>query len=207
MFVEYEPFNGFEYDISRFEEMDLLDPPSDSAVMFLGSSSVRLWSTLEEDFPEIEVLSRGFGGSKTTDMLHYFDRLFGMARPAAIVYFCGNNDLVRGVSPDSVVTNIGLFLDRVSEELPGTHVYVLSLKASISQIRSLEDVKRTNRILEDRLKRYTNATYVDVIHTMLDGDGQPVEAIFSPDNNHMNREGYHRWTEVLKPVILKHSPG
>lgn len=204
LFIEYEPFNGFEYDISRFEEMDLLDPPSDSAVMFLGSSSIRLWSTLEEDFPEMEVFSRGFGGSKTTDMLHYFDRLFGGARPAAIVYFCGNNDLVRGVSPDSVVTNITLFLDRITEELPEAHVYVLSLKASISQIRTMENVKRTNRILGKRLQDYPNATYVDVIHTMLDEHGQPLPEIFSPDNNHMNRAGYRRWTEVLGPVLKTH---
>ena len=44
-------------------------------VLFTGSSSIRMWSSIQSDFPNYNIVNRGFGGSQTSDLLYYFDQL------------------------------------------------------------------------------------------------------------------------------------
>jgi hypothetical protein len=46
-----EDFAKWEKEISAFEQQDRENPPPKNAIVFVGSSSIRLWSTLAEDFP------------------------------------------------------------------------------------------------------------------------------------------------------------
>ena len=73
--------------------------------MFIGSSSIRRWSTLAEDFPEINVVNRGFGGSKPSDILFFFDKLIPTVQPQNIVFYCGENDIAKGASPEVPANN------------------------------------------------------------------------------------------------------
>src|SRR4051812_12787153 len=58
------PSAKWEKDIRAFEAADRTSPPPKGAVLFIGASSVRRWTTLAEDFPEVKVSNRGFGGSQ-----------------------------------------------------------------------------------------------------------------------------------------------
>src|SRR5262245_66348764 len=53
----------FESEIHAFEAADATDPPPQNGIVFTGSSSIRLWTTLAEDFAPLPVINRGFGGS------------------------------------------------------------------------------------------------------------------------------------------------
>src|SRR3546814_18702372 len=53
----------WQADIAAFEAADRTAPPSRGAVLFIGSSSIRLWKTLAADFPGVNTLNRGFGGA------------------------------------------------------------------------------------------------------------------------------------------------
>ncbi len=202
----YEKLTGlkrFEKAISYFEELDKLNPPADSAVLFIGSSTIRLWTDLAHDFDPIPVIRRGFGGSRTTDILDYYDRIVLPYAPPVIVYFCGNNDLVIGTSPAEVVANIRTFIEKVGNDLPETEIVLLGLKASISQIRTMDQVKETNHLLARLADKYPYVTFIDLVPLMVDQQGNPRSDIFSSDGNHMNKKGYEKWARVIRPEVEK----
>ncbi|MFG0259146.1 MAG: hypothetical protein ACF8LK_02245, partial [Phycisphaerales bacterium JB041] len=87
------PDAWYEREIWAFEAADRADPPEPGRVLFIGSSSFRLWKTLEADMVPVPVLNRGFGGSKTGEVLAVFDRIVVPYAPSVIVYYCGDNDL------------------------------------------------------------------------------------------------------------------
>ena len=57
----------FIKEIEAFEASDRTNRPAPGGLLFVGSSSIRLWKTLAQDFPEHPVINRGFGGSQIID--------------------------------------------------------------------------------------------------------------------------------------------
>src|SRR5437764_4743157 len=92
--VAREPdLKRFEKDIARFEEQDRAKPPPEGAVVFTGSSSIARWKDLAKDFPNQQVINRGFGGSTLPEVNHFLDRIVTKHRPRVVVLFCGGNDM------------------------------------------------------------------------------------------------------------------
>ncbi|HEY2586471.1 MAG TPA: hypothetical protein VGI81_11970, partial [Tepidisphaeraceae bacterium] len=65
----------FEKEIRAFEAADQKQMPPRDAVLFIGSSTIRFWTSLPKDFPELTVINRGFGGSQVADSVRYADRI------------------------------------------------------------------------------------------------------------------------------------
>src|SRR5690625_5957670 len=57
-----------------FEELDRQNTYSPESIFFTGSSSIRMWETLERDMAPHAVIQRGFGGYRMADLLYYADR-------------------------------------------------------------------------------------------------------------------------------------
>ena len=53
-------------------------------VIFIGSSSIRMWKTWQEDFPDFAILNHGFGGSEYSDLLYFKEELIGEFEPRMI---------------------------------------------------------------------------------------------------------------------------
>src|SRR5579859_3047551 len=62
--VAQQDSRKWEKDIAAFEASDRTNPPPKDCIVFVGSSSIRFWSSLKEDFPGLPVVNRGFGGSE-----------------------------------------------------------------------------------------------------------------------------------------------
>src|SRR6202044_813897 len=75
----------FEKEIDAFTMADKTNPPPKNAILFIGSSTLRKWTTLAEDFPGRSVFNRGFGGSQMSDAVYYFDRIVAPYQPNLIV--------------------------------------------------------------------------------------------------------------------------
>lgn len=200
-FDSIRPEYGYEEVITMFREMDRVDPPGEDPVLFLGSSTIRLWYGVERDFPGQEVILRGFGGSRTVHALHYFDRIVKPYDPSVIVYFFGNNDVNRGTAAEEIVQNVREFIGRVEAELPGTRVIVVSPKPSFSRINTLPEVREVNRLLEDLAGEYDHVEFADVYSSMVDEQGMPLDSLFSNDGTHMNKKGYALWADLLRPML------
>lgn len=193
--------NEFESEIQLFEKQDKVQFPPQGAILFIGSSSIRLWKTLKTDFERYQVINRGFGGAKTTDILHFFDRIVAPYQPKVIVYYTGTNDLASGSDAVAVVNNVERFVQRVGKTLPGTKVLILNNSISVSRTALQQEFRRANQLLEQRLANYPFASYVDVNSAIVDDDGMPRPDLFVADSTHLNPEGYKAWLIVLKPAL------
>ncbi|HEX3313853.1 MAG TPA: hypothetical protein VHR72_03125, partial [Gemmataceae bacterium] len=99
----------FDKTIAGFEAKDKDHPPPKDPIVFTGSSSIARWKDVAKAFPEYPVLNRGFGGSTTPEVIHYFDRVIAVYKPRVIVFFCGSNDLAGKRTPQQVITDFGTF--------------------------------------------------------------------------------------------------
>ena len=119
----------FVRDFEKFAELDKANPPpAKNLTLFTGSSTIRRWTTLSEDFPEIPVLNRGFGGSQLHQVLHHFDDLFPRYKPERIVLYCGENDLWHGKSVVKTLDEFTTLVTRIRKILPNTPLVYLSCK-------------------------------------------------------------------------------
>src|SRR5262249_7288312 len=114
----------WEFQIRAFEEADRLHPPGEAAILFTGSSRIRLWRTLERDMAPLRVLNRGFGGCHLAHVNHYLKRVVLPYRPRAVVLYAGENDLgwLSGKTPGTVLEDLKRFVATVQEKCPGTRV-------------------------------------------------------------------------------------
>ena len=190
----------WEQDMQRFAALDAASPPPRHGVLFIGSSSIRLWETLAADFPGVPVINRGFGGSELRDSTFYADRIVVPYAPRQIVIYAGENDLQAGRTPEQVQQDFRVFVQRVRRDLPKARIAYISNKPSPSRVRLLEAQRQTNTLIKAEAARL-RVDYIDVFTSMLDANGQPREELFIEDRLHMNRAGYELWRQKIAPYL------
>ena len=192
----------WEPDIRRFEEEDRRNPPTAGGVVFVGSSSIRMWESLARDFPDLRVLNRGFGGSQLDDVLHYADRVVLPYRPRVVVLYAGDNDLAAGRTPAAVFADYRALVDLVRRRLPETRVVFVAVKPSLARWNIVDRIRETNTLVRAYADRDpARLAYADVFTPMLGPDGRPRPELFLDDGLHMTPQGYALWTGVLRPLV------
>lgn len=191
----------WEKEISAFEKKDSIEMPAKGGIVFTGSSSIRGWRTLKEDYPDRHVLNRGFGGSRIGDATFYFDQLIGKYEPEQVVLYSGDNDVASGKTPEMVFEKFKELAGKMKEELPQAELLFISIKPSMARWEMYEDMEETNR----KIKRYAfwhrNVKFVDISTAMLGEDGKPKPELFLGDGLHMTPEGYELWKEIVAPCL------
>ncbi len=187
----------WEKEIKAFEERDRTNAPPKKAVLFIGSSSIRLWKTLAQDFPKAKVINRGFGGSQISDSVEFAERIVFPYRPRLIVFYAGGNDINAGKSPEQVFADFKAFAEKVRAGLPKTKIAYISSAPNPARWAQIEKVRTLNQLIADYIKRNKKLAYIDVHTRMLGPDGQPLPDIYVADKLHMNAKGYAIWAEVV----------
>lgn len=192
----------FDAEIRAFERQDSVSPPPANPILFVGSSSIRFWSSLAQDFPGKPVLNRGFGGSELSDVIRYSDQIITKYRPKQIVLYAGENDIVTGKKTGKQTYERFVTLYKyIRFKLPNTPFVFIAIKPSPSRRQYMSDMNEANRLIQEFLSKEANAEFVDIRPAMLGSNGQPIPALFRPDSLHMLPAGYERWTNALRPVI------
>ncbi len=175
----------------------------DRPVVFVGSSSIRLWSTLEDDMAPVPVLNRGYGGSKIFDTIYWADRLVARHDPTVIVAFTGTND-IKGDSPRTAEWVADRFDELVARfralGCDAPLVYI-AISPTPSRAEHLAVVLETNRMIRERCSLDDDLHFVDTASPLLDAEGQPDPSWFVKDRLHLNAEGYAAWTAEIGPVV------
>jgi lysophospholipase L1-like esterase len=192
-----DPFAKWEKEIAAFEARDKENPSPKGGIVFVGSSSIRKWTTLAEDFPHHQVLNRGFGGSQLIDSVHFADRIVLPYEPRMIVLYAGGNDIHAGKSPEQVFADFQAFVETVRAKLPKTIIAYISIAGNPSRWAEVEKVKAANAMIAGFIKDKQGLKFINVFPRMLGSDGQPRPEIFVEDRLHMNAEGYKLWTEIV----------
>ncbi|MBS0205480.1 MAG: hypothetical protein JSS49_21455 [Planctomycetes bacterium] len=192
----------WEPDIQKFEAADQKNAPPASANLFVGSSSIRRWK-LNESFPKLECINRGFGGSQMADSARYTERIVIPARPRVVIVYAGDNDIAGGKSPETIRDDYRVFRDKIRNALPDTKIVVIAVKPSPSRMKFREQIQQTNQLLSDEVAAGKNQVFVDVWKPMLDADGQPRPDLFVEDKLHMNAMGYEIWARLIEPHLAR----
>lgn len=193
----------WEKEIAAFEAADRVKMPPAGGILFIGSSSIRLWKTLAEDFPGLPVINRGFGGSQIVDATHFIGRIVLPYRPRQIVFYSGGNDLNAGKSPEQVVADFKTFVTEVRRHLPEVRIAYISIAGNPARWAQVAKVKAVNTSLAAWLKEVPHADFIDVFRHMMGSDGTPKPEIFVEDKLHMNAAGYAIWKKVVGPYLAK----
>lgn len=191
----------FEQDIVAFENADRTAPPTQGGILFVGSSIFRLWTTLQEQMAPLPVLNRAFGGSRTAEQLHYFDRVVLPYRPRLIVYYCGSNDINAGYSAESIADNYERFSERVRRELPGTQVYFASIIRAPQKRDRWDVVDDANARVQAYSSRVRDRGFIDLHAALESAPRQPREDVYLPDRLHYLPAAYERMSAVVRPVV------
>ena len=194
-------FERWESAIQAFEKSDAAQPPPKNAILFLGSSSIRKWDTLNEDFPGRPLIQRGFGGSQIVDSTHFAHRIVLPYRPRQIVLYAGDNDIAAKKSAEQVLADFKAFVRTVHRQLPKTRISFISIKPSLSRWSLVSEIRKANRLVGDYCRTDERLDNIDIFTPMLGPDGKPRADLLSSDGLHCSRKGYSLWASVIRPYL------
>lgn len=196
MFWYEEEIKRLETETSRLKD--------ESHLVFYGSSSIKLWKTLEEDFKGYSPLNMGFGGSTLAACTWFFDRVFTNIRPSEIVIYAGDNDLGDGRNPEEVVLFFNSFMKYVRDRFGNIRIGFISIKPSIKRWGIIDKIKEANHLIEALINQSgDNVYFVNIYDSMLDEKGYPKHELLELDGLHINKKGYKLWKETIVKHITK----
>src|ERR1700677_305804 len=178
----------FEQEVTSLENRQI--DPSQRPIIFYGSSSIRRWKTLNQDFVGYPVVNSGFGGSRLIDCLRYVSPLVLRLKPAAVVVYAGDNDLAQGALPEQAFSSFrDLYgaLRGYSERMP---IAYISVKPCPARIRYIDNIIRFNQMVQAFLEHQPATKYIDIYTAMLGPDHKPNPALFVQDQIHLSDLGY-----------------
>jgi len=192
----------WETSIAAFTAADRKHAPPPGGVVFIGSSSIRLWSDLESQFGNTAIiLKRGFGGARMADCTRYLDRVVLPYKPRLILVYAGDNDLAEGKQPQDVLEHFTKFVERIHQALPATRIAFISIKPSPARVSWLANIRETNELIRQFAVAGENLDFIDVFTLMLNSAGYPRDELFLADALHLNSAGYALWKSVIGPHV------
>ncbi len=194
-------------EINAFGAADRKQMPPAGAVLFMGSSSIRLWTTLAQDFPEIPVINRGFGGSLIQDSTRYANRIAIPYKPKMIIMCAGTNDLAYGgKNPQQVLADYKDFVAAIHAALPDTRIVYLAINPTVARWKQESRNLETNYLIEKFTVETSSPSeklnFIDPHSQLLTADDQPQPRLLRSDGLHFNADGYKVWAALIKPRIL-----
>jgi|GEM_PF-225103 len=193
----------FEADIERFEAEDYKKAPAKGGIVFVGSSSIVRWKTLKEDFPGLNVLNRGFGGSEVADSVRYAQRIVTPYEPRMVVFYAGTNDIANGKTGEKVFGDYRAFVAKVREKLPSVPIAYISIAPSPSRQAKWDQFRKANSLIKDFSASEKGLAFIDIFPLMLDEKGGPRPELFVEDQLHMNPKGYAIWKKAVAPFLTR----
>jgi len=198
-------FDKWEKEISAYEKADATNPPPKNAILFIGSSTVRMWKTLAQDFQQHSVINRGFGGSQIVDATHFAPRIIFPYAPKAIYLRSGGNDLWAGKSAEVVFGDFTNFVATVHAKLPETDIIYISFGPCNSRLKQAGITKTLNELIADFIKGKEHLRYIEIYDMAQGADNKPRAELFLKDQLHFNAEGYKLLADRVRPDLERYS--
>lgn len=190
-----------EKDIEAFEAQDRRQAPPKHAVLLSGASTLRMWKNVDQALAPHPVINRGFGGSYTTEVLGYMDRITLPYRPRVVVYQCGGNDIAAGDPPDNPLYRSREYFARLRRADPDTAIVFMAATRAASRRAKWPEIDRFNRGLAAFCQEERGTWFVDINAALAGNDGEPRPSFFLDDKLHPSDEGYGAIATVLKPAV------
>lgn len=193
----------WEKDIAALEAKQKEQPAAPGSLLFVGSSSIRMWN-LGTSWPDEKVVNHGFGGSMLPDTVHFFERLVAPLAPRAVIVYAGDNDIAKDRTAEQVAADFQSLVSLCEEKLPGVPLVYIAIKPSVKRWNLWPEMARANEAIAAICEAKESLHYADIATPMLAGaEGAPDKEWFLDDGLHLSPMGYARWTEVVSEVLGK----
>lgn len=192
----------FENRIQEFEKLDSVKMPPQGANLFVGSSSIALWESIETDYKDFKVINRGFGGSGLLDLVHFASRIITNYNPSKVFIYSGENDLGEGATAMQTAEMFKKVFETIRKLSPNLPILFISIKPSYSRLHQFQIQNEANQLIKTYIKTQKKAEFVNVVNLML-VEGKPDSTLFIADKLHMNAKGYQIWTKKLKKFLIE----
>ena len=191
--------------LAAFAKADKERMPGTDGVLFVGSSTIRLWENMAQDFRDVPVIiNRGFGGSTLADCTVFVRELVTQYKPRQVLVYAGDNDLAQGQSPEQVLQSFVDFVRNVRADLPDTRITYISIKPSPLRKSLMPKAEKTNALIAQYAQTMPDIGYIDIYTPMLDATGNPKPEIFRSDRLHLNEAGYRLWQARIAEYLALH---
>ena len=194
--------NKYTAEVDKFAS-EPIPPPG--GVLLVGSSIFKRWTNAVSDLAPFPVTNRAFGGSQTFHQLMFFDQVVSPCRPRLIVWYCGSNDIKGRKDAESILVRTEEWISRVKQIDPATEILLVSAIRAPQKHRDaqIDVVDAVNRGYEEIARTKEGVFYVDVNPALQSLTGESRVELYVKDGLHLNVEGYHQMTTLLKPAIEK----
>jgi len=188
----------YEDEVKRLER-DRLKEGYDPETIFYGSSSIRQWDSLYQDFSTHKVSNLGFGGSTLAACVWFFERIMYHSNPKVLLVYAGDNDLGDGRNPEEIFIFFQQLMVKAALCFGDIPCYFISLKPSITRWHLADQFSYTNNLIESEIiKQNSNWKFINIYREMLDKNGQPNVDYYESDGLHLSAKGYSLWTSIIK---------
>ena len=194
---------SWENDIKNFEQLDKNEKYKEDAILFAGSSSIRLWTSLEKDMAPYHIIQRGYGGAKLSDFVVYAGRIFDPHQCKAIVLFIAND--ITGTQLDKTPKEVAaLFrnvLRTIRKKHPATPVFWIAITPTASRWKVWPEIQKANSLIKEICDNQKNTYFIKTNFAFLNENGVPNDELFRDDKLHLTEQGYAVWTEIIKKEL------
>jgi lysophospholipase L1-like esterase len=193
----------FEKEVAAYEAADRQKPPLKGGILFIGSSTIRLWKTLAADFPDHNVINRGFGGTEIVDSTHFADRLVFPYEPKQIFLRAGGNDIHAGRLPREVAADFAEFVRVVRSRLPKTEILYIGVSPAPARWSEADKNREVNKLIRELALDMPRVGFVDAYDISLTPDGRARPELFIKDRLHFAAEGYKLLADRVRPFLAQ----
>jgi hypothetical protein len=196
---------AWEPEILKFEDLDKNNSYPTDAVMFAGSSSIRLWSTLAQDMAPYHVIQRGYGGAKLSDYAFFADRIFSSHPCSALVLFIAN-DIIgspQDKTPEEVRKLFLNLLKTFRKSHPSSPLFWIEITPTSSRWKVWPQITKANDLIRKECENHRNTYFIKTSFAFLNERGLPKDELFVADKLHLNADGYKVWTALIKDELDK----
>jgi hypothetical protein len=193
----------FADEIRDFKHQDSLSFPPQKGILFIGSSSIRLWNDLERRFAGKPIIKRGVGGCELWQVVDFYTPyILFPYHPRKIFIYAGENDIAAGKNSEFVFNEFQKLWQMIHQQLPKARIYFMSIKPSPSRAKYYNEMINANRLIESYLSGKPRSRYIDVSLVIYKANTSiPDSSLFKSDYLHLNSKGYDRWEKALKPYV------
>lgn len=200
-FSKYEDAaKSWEPAIQKLEELDKIENHPDDAILFIGSSSIRLWENIANDMAPYPVIRRGYGGAKFSDLIFYTERLVSPHDFRALVVFVANDisNTPEDKSPQEIVKLFKEVVKIVREKNPKKPIFLIEITPTNSRWEVWNETQQANELLKKYCESKYNLHFIETAEGFLGADGKPRAELFRKDQLHLKQVGYDIWAEQIK---------
>ena len=194
-----QSMDRWEREVAAFEAADRVSAPSKGEIVFVGSSTIRLWD-LAASFPDLKTINRGIISSEMSDAVRLVDRIVTPYAPRIVVVYAGDNDIM-GITSEQITINFERFVRAVHSRLPTTRILYIGIKPSLLRWGQVDRMRAANAMIEQFCQRDDRLGFVDVDHALLGWDEKPRPELYVEDGLHLSAAGYQILTALVRPFL------